>query len=74
MNTQETVRRRKTPLTADKLLEPQLDMKRLLRTLQAVRDGDFSVRLPSDGEGIPGKIADTLNEIIASNQRLAREI
>jgi hypothetical protein len=31
---------------------PQFDLKGLLRTLQAVRDGDFSVRMSSDFEGI----------------------
>ncbi|MET0536236.1 MAG: HAMP domain-containing protein, partial [Steroidobacter sp.] len=50
------------------------DLKGLLRTLQAVRDGDFSVRMPSDYEGIEGKVAETLNEIIGANQRLAQEM
>jgi hypothetical protein len=79
MNTQVPARPRKTAVPADKAavasgdLKP-LDLKRLLRTLQAVREGDFSVRMPGDAEGITGKIADTLNEIISSNQRLAREM
>src|SRR5262249_24124649 len=46
----------------------------LLRALQAVRVGDFSVRLPSDRVGIAGKIADTFNEIVAANQRMAKEL
>jgi HAMP domain-containing protein/CheY-like chemotaxis protein/signal transduction histidine kinase len=46
----------------------------LLSVLQSVRDGDFSVRLPGDGIGLTGKVADALNEIVASNQHLAREI
>ena len=54
--------------------EIDIDLKKLLRALQSVRDGDFSVRLPSDQTGIGGKIADTFNEIIASNQRVAREV
>ncbi len=54
--------------------DTDIDLKKLLRALQAVRDGDFSVRLPSDRTGIGGKIADTFNEIIASNQRVAREV
>jgi HAMP domain-containing protein/signal transduction histidine kinase/DNA-binding response OmpR family regulator len=41
-----------------------LDMKALLSTLIAYRNGDFSVRLPDDLTGIQGKIADTLNDII----------
>jgi HAMP domain-containing protein/CheY-like chemotaxis protein/signal transduction histidine kinase len=52
----------------------RLDQRKLLRALQAVRDGDFSVRLPSDHTGLAGKIADTFNEIVTSNQRLAQEL
>ncbi|MGC9582301.1 UNVERIFIED_CONTAM: hypothetical protein PVV41_27265, partial [Salmonella enterica subsp. enterica serovar Typhimurium] len=43
----------------------------LLLALQAMRSGDFSVRMSGDYLGIDGKIADTLNEIIAANQRMA---
>jgi len=46
----------------------------LLRVLQAVRAGDFTVRLPIDAVGIEGKIADTFNEIVAANERMAREL
>src|SRR3981081_1619483 len=48
-----------------------LDQRKLLRVLQAVRDGDFSVRLASDQTGLAGKVADTFNEIVRSNQRPA---
>ena len=44
-----------------------LDQRELLRALQRVRDGDFSVRLPGDWTGLDGKIADTFNEIVAAN-------
>ncbi|HXW84179.1 MAG TPA: HAMP domain-containing protein, partial [Candidatus Binataceae bacterium] len=54
--------------------EADLDVRRLLRALQAVRDGDFSVRLPGDQTGLAGKVADTFNEIVTSNERLAREL
>jgi HAMP domain-containing protein/CheY-like chemotaxis protein/signal transduction histidine kinase len=54
--------------------EASLDLRRLLRALQAVRDGDFSVRLASDQTGLAGKIADTFNEIVTSNARLALEL
>src|SRR3979411_2400867 len=53
---------------------PGLDLRKLLRALQAVREGDFSVRLASDQTGLAGKVADTFNEIVSSNQRLAREL
>jgi len=50
------------------------ELSELLRALQAVRDGDFSVRLPGDWTGLEGKIADTFNEIVASNARMASEL
>src|SRR5213082_3296140 len=46
----------------------------LLLALQAMRSGDFSVRMSGDYLGIDGKIADTLNEIIAANQRMAQQL
>jgi HAMP domain-containing protein/CheY-like chemotaxis protein/signal transduction histidine kinase len=46
----------------------------LLNALEAVRGGDFSVRLPVDRTGIEGKIADTFNEIVAANARMATEL
>jgi HAMP domain-containing protein/CheY-like chemotaxis protein/signal transduction histidine kinase len=46
----------------------------LLKALQAVRGGDFSVRLPANRSGIQGKIADTFNEIVAANARMAAEL
>jgi len=51
-----------------------LDQKRLLRVLTDYRRGDFSVRMPSDLAGLPGKICDALNDSIARNEKLAREI
>jgi HAMP domain-containing protein/CheY-like chemotaxis protein/signal transduction histidine kinase len=51
-----------------------LDQRRLLRVLSDYRRGDFSVRMPSDLAGLPGKICDALNDTIARNQKLAREI
>ncbi|MBD2570725.1 HAMP domain-containing protein [Anabaena lutea] len=51
-----------------------LDLKQLLTTLNAVKKGDFSVRLPIDQTGIAGKIADTLNDIIDQNERMATEL
>jgi HAMP domain-containing protein/CheY-like chemotaxis protein/signal transduction histidine kinase len=50
------------------------DLAMILAGLHAVRDGDFSVRLPGAWSGIHGKIADTFNEIVAANQQMAREL
>ena len=46
----------------------------LLHALQAMRAGDFSVRLAGDHLGIEGKIADTFNEIVATNERMAQQL
>src|SRR6266571_1285930 len=46
----------------------------LLHALQAMRGGDFSVRMTGDHLGIEGKIADTFNEIVAANQRMAQQL
>ncbi len=50
------------------------EMRELLLALQAVRNGDFSVRLPSDWSGLGGKVADTFNEIVAMNQRMSQQL
>ena len=48
-------------------------LQQFLMALQAMRDGDFSVRMAADSLGVEGKIADTFNEIIAANHRMAKE-
>jgi len=50
------------------------DLGMILGGLHAVRNGDFSVRLPGSWTGLPGKIADAFNEIVSSNQQMAREL
>ena len=50
------------------------DLSLILASLQTMRDGDFSVRLPGSWTGITGKIADTFNEIVANNQQMAEEL
>src|SRR5438445_9873108 len=51
-----------------------LDAKLLLSTLVAVKNGDFSVRLPVEWTGINGKIADAFNDILELNAKTAREL
>src|SRR6202051_2197159 len=50
------------------------DLGAILASLQTMRDGDFSVRLPGSWTGLGGKIADTFNEIVAANQQMAQEL
>src|SRR6185295_14010909 len=54
--------------------DENVDLRQLLRALQDVSDGDFSARLPGDWTGLSGKIADTFNEIVNSNRRMADEL
>src|SRR5580692_4105671 len=54
-------------------LEP-VDLSLVLAGLQTMRDGDFSARLPGSWTGLPGKIADTFNSIVAANQQMAQEL
>ncbi|HWG80473.1 MAG TPA: HAMP domain-containing protein, partial [Stellaceae bacterium] len=54
--------------------ESALDVQMLLEALQSVRVGDFSVRLPRDQVGLAGKVADTFNEIVAANERMAQQL
>src|SRR5688572_6470028 len=51
-----------------------LNPKSLLSALTAFKRGDFSVRLPEDWEGLGGKIAETFNTVIATNERMAQEL
>src|SRR5215813_5642655 len=46
----------------------------LLLALQAVRVGDFSVRLQGDQTGLMGRIADSFNDIVAANERMAKQL
>ena len=46
----------------------------ILQSLQTMKDGDFSTRLPGTWTGLPGKIADIFNEIVMANEEMAREL
>ncbi|MCP8938464.1 HAMP domain-containing protein [Alsobacter sp. SYSU M60028] len=50
------------------------DLNQLLGALQSMRMGDFSIRLPGDQTGLAGKIADTFNDIVAANERMAQQL
>src|SRR5690242_7441597 len=50
------------------------ELHELLSALQAMRVGDFSVRMPGSQVGLMGKIADTFNEIVAANERMAQQL
>jgi len=52
----------------------KFDPQEILDALQAMRAGDFSVRLPRGQIGLAGKIADTFNEVVAANERIAQQL
>src|SRR5215831_8890894 len=45
----------------------------LLTAMLSFRDGDFSIRMPSNLVGLEGKIADAFNDIVAFSDRRAKE-
>jgi len=51
-----------------------LDSTELLDALEAMRLGDFSVRLPKHFAGLAGKIADAFNDIVGANERMAQQL
>lgn len=53
---------------------PQEYLTAILESLQTVKNGDFSARLPGTWTGLPGKIADNFNEIVAANEQMALEL
>lgn len=46
----------------------------LLDVIARVKAGDFTARMPPDWTGVPGKVADGLNEVIIANQLLEQEL
>jgi len=46
----------------------------VLVALVAARSGDFTVRLPADWVGLNGRIADAFNDLVSSNQMMAKEL
>ncbi|HVE13656.1 MAG TPA: hypothetical protein VNI01_09700, partial [Elusimicrobiota bacterium] len=51
-----------------------LEAGELLRVLKTVRKGSFSARMRLEGQGLPGEVAETLNDIIEMNERMALEL
>ena len=62
------------PGNGSRLNSTELDAKQLLTALAAFKRGDFSARLPDEWTGVAGKIADTFNDVVATNQRMTREL
>ncbi len=63
-----------TPMTETDVIDASLHSRELLDVLLKFKRGDFSVRLPFDAVGLPGKIYDTLNDILELNAAMATEL
>src|SRR5260221_8080710 len=50
------------------------DKRLLLAALSALRQGDSWVRLPLEWTGVQGKLAETFNEVVSLNERMAEEL
>ncbi len=74
MQSPESMQARRRASAQPQNADSTFNLSKLLQALQSVRDGNFSARLPSDQTGLAGKVADTFNEIVAANQRLALEL
>ena len=57
-------------LTATK---DQLDRRQILNALKAFKNGDFSVRIENNYDGLDSQIADTFNQIVELNDQVTRE-
>src|SRR4051812_12315277 len=51
-----------------------IDTTALLTALTALKKGNYDVRLPVEWTGVAGKVADTFNEVVALNERMAKEL
>src|SRR5688500_17383512 len=54
--------------------EASVELRELLQVLVAVRNGDFSVRLPAHWTCLVGKIADAVNDVASANQNMAEQL
>jgi len=66
-------RSRQSEESASSVTSPA-ELQELLQALRAMRAGNFSVRMGVEHEGLLGKIADTFNDIVASNERMAQQL
>lgn len=52
----------------------EAQLRSLLDALKAVKQGDFSIRLPPVENGVIRKIAEMFNDVLALNENMANEI
>src|SRR4051794_20663991 len=54
--------------------EPETRSRQILSAIIAFRDGNFSVRLPTDWDDTDGRIAEAFNQTIAHEEHIASEV
>ncbi len=59
---------------SDARLQPDARLKRILTSMQAFRDGNLSVQLPTEWDGVEGQIAAAFNQAVSNEYRLMREV
>src|SRR5258708_8737998 len=52
----------------------EVDLQSLIGALAALRNGDFTVRLPRVWEGLGGKVADTFNDVMDQLEGMTSEV
>ena len=61
-----------------KVMERQIitdsEIKVMLSALTALKKGDSSARMPLEWTGLPGKLAETFNEVVELNAGMAQEL
>jgi HAMP domain-containing protein len=62
------------PALEETISNGAIDTTSLLQALTSLKKGDFSVRLPLEWTGVPGKVADTFNDVVELIERMAREL
>ena len=60
--------------TVERSIGPRDELAVILGALDALKRGDPAVRLPHEWTGLPGKVADTFNDVVEMNERLAEEL
>ena len=60
-------------MSAKMIAHETLNPRQLLKALRSYRKGDFSVRLPTDLDGIDGEIAEAFNDVVEMNESITKE-
>src|SRR4051794_32633085 len=55
-------------------IAPREQLRTLLQAVKAARQGNFSVRIPVNQEGILGEIGEVLNDIFELNENMSTEL